>query len=62
MDVAGGAGFYRTLADRAAYRDVRGARFHPFGPEETLVHAGLVALGLPRRRAVTHRPTGADRA
>ena len=29
------------------YRDIRGAKFHPFGPEQTLVHAGRVALGLP---------------
>ena len=47
MEVAGGAGFYRTQPIEQCVRDVRGARFHPFTPEETLVHAGKVALGLP---------------
>lgn len=47
LDVAGGAAFYPTLPIERCLRDARGARFHPFGPEESLVHAGLVALGLP---------------
>ncbi len=47
LDVAGGAAFYRTLPIEQCLRDARGARFHPFGPEESLVHAGLVGLGLP---------------
>jgi hypothetical protein len=28
------------------YRDIRAARFHPFSPETTLIHAGRLALGL----------------
>jgi acyl-CoA dehydrogenase len=46
MDVAGGAAFYRTSPIEQCYRDVRGAKFHPFAPEQTLVHAGRVALGV----------------
>ena len=47
MDVAGGSAFFKTSPIERCYRDVRGAKFHPFGPEQTLVHAGRVALGLP---------------
>jgi alkylation response protein AidB-like acyl-CoA dehydrogenase len=47
LEVGGGAAFYRTSPIEQCYRDVRGAKFHPFGPEESLVHAGRVALGLP---------------
>jgi acyl-CoA dehydrogenase len=47
MDVAGGSAYYRTSPIEQCYRDVRGAKFHPFTPDETLVHAGRVALGRP---------------
>jgi alkylation response protein AidB-like acyl-CoA dehydrogenase len=47
MDVVGGAAFAKGTVIERAYRDVRGASLHPFGSEETLVHAGKVALGLP---------------
>ncbi len=47
MDVVGGAAFYRTSPIARCYRDVRGAKFHPFGPDETLLHAGRLALGRP---------------
>jgi alkylation response protein AidB-like acyl-CoA dehydrogenase len=47
MEVAGGAAYYRSSPIEQCYRDVRGVKFHPFTPEETLVHAGKVALGLP---------------
>jgi alkylation response protein AidB-like acyl-CoA dehydrogenase len=47
MDVAGGAAFYRTSPIARCYRDVRGAKFHPFSPDETLIHAGRLALGRP---------------
>jgi acyl-CoA dehydrogenase len=47
LDVAGGKAFYKSSPIEQAYRDIRGAKFHPFGPEETLIHAGEVALGLP---------------
>ena len=47
MEVAGGSAYFKTSVIERCYRDVRGAKFHPFGPEQTLVHAGRVALGLP---------------
>lgn len=47
MDVAGGAAFYRGSPIERAYRDVRGIKFHPMQPDQALVHAGRVALGLP---------------
>jgi alkylation response protein AidB-like acyl-CoA dehydrogenase len=42
-----GSAYYRTSPIERCYRDVRGAKFHPLTPEESLVHAGKVALGLP---------------
>jgi alkylation response protein AidB-like acyl-CoA dehydrogenase len=47
MEVAGGSAYFRTSPIERCYRDVRGAKFHPFTPEQTLVHAGRVGLGLP---------------
>ncbi len=47
MDVAGGAAFRRGSTIERAYRDIRGAKLHPFTPEQTLVHAGRLAVGLP---------------
>jgi alkylation response protein AidB-like acyl-CoA dehydrogenase len=47
LEVGGGATYYRTSPIERAFRDVRAAKYHPFTPEETLVHAGRVALGLP---------------
>ena len=47
MEVAGGAGFFRTSPIERCYRDIRAVKFHPFTPEQTLVHAGRVSLGLP---------------
>ncbi|OWY63335.1 hypothetical protein B7486_53675 [cyanobacterium TDX16] len=47
MDVAGGAGFLKGSPIERSYRDVRGAALHPFTPEQTLVHAGRLGLGLP---------------
>lgn len=45
MEVAGGSSYYRTSPIEQSYRDVRGAKFHPFTPEQTLLHAGKLALG-----------------
>ena len=47
QSVGGGASFYRSSPIEQCVRDVRGAKYHPLNPEETLVHAGRVALGLP---------------
>lgn len=46
MDVAGGSAFRKGSPIERAYRDLRAAKFHPFTMEETLVHAGQVALGV----------------
>jgi acyl-CoA dehydrogenase len=47
LSVGGGAAFYRTQPIEQCFRDMQGARYHPLTPEDTLVHAGQVALGLP---------------
>lgn len=47
MDVAGGSAYYRTSPIEQCYRDIRAAKFHPFSPEESLLHAGRLALGEP---------------
>lgn len=46
MEVAGGAAFFKGSVIERCYRDIRAAKFHPFTPEETLVHAGRLALGV----------------
>jgi alkylation response protein AidB-like acyl-CoA dehydrogenase len=47
MEVAGGAAFAKGAVIERAYRDIRGAKLHPFNPEATLLHGGRLALGLP---------------
>jgi alkylation response protein AidB-like acyl-CoA dehydrogenase len=47
MEVAGGAAFFKGSVIERSYRDIRAAKFHPLTPEQTLVHAGRLALGLP---------------
>jgi len=47
MEIAGGSAFFKGSPIERAYRDIRGAKFHPFSPEATLTHAGRFALGLP---------------
>ncbi|MEO3859506.1 acyl-CoA dehydrogenase family protein [Acrocarpospora sp. B8E8] len=47
MDVAGGRAYFRSSPIERAYRDVRAGLFHPLTPEETLAHAGRVALDIP---------------
>jgi alkylation response protein AidB-like acyl-CoA dehydrogenase len=47
MSVAGGSAFFKGSPIERAYRDIRAAAFHPFTPEQTLVHAGRLQLGLP---------------
>jgi alkylation response protein AidB-like acyl-CoA dehydrogenase len=46
MELAGGSAYYKGSPIERAYRDIRAAKFHPFTPEATLVHAGRLALGL----------------
>lgn len=47
MEVAGGAAFFKGSVIERCYRDVRAAKLHPLTPEQTLVHGGRLALGLP---------------
>ena len=47
MDVVGGAAYFRKLRIEQAVRDVRALKYHPLPSEQTLLHAGKVALGLP---------------
>ncbi|MEY2468781.1 MAG: hypothetical protein QOF21_1479 [Actinomycetota bacterium] len=47
MEVAGGSAFFKGSVIERCYRDIRAIKFHPITPEETLVHAGRLALGLP---------------
>jgi alkylation response protein AidB-like acyl-CoA dehydrogenase len=47
MEVAGGSAYFRTSPIEQCYRDVRGAKFHPLTPEQTLVYTARVKLGLP---------------
>jgi alkylation response protein AidB-like acyl-CoA dehydrogenase len=47
MEVAGGGAYFKSSVIERAYRDIRGVKFHPLSPEQTLTHAGRLALGLP---------------
>jgi alkylation response protein AidB-like acyl-CoA dehydrogenase len=47
MDIAGGQTFYKGSPIERAYRDIRAIKFHPLTFEQTLTHAGRLALGLP---------------
>jgi len=47
MELGGGAAFFKGSIIERAYRDIRAAKFHPFTPEQTLLHAGRLAMGLP---------------
>jgi alkylation response protein AidB-like acyl-CoA dehydrogenase len=46
MEVAGGASFYRSKGLERLFRDIQGARFHPFQERRQLQFSGRVALGL----------------
>jgi alkylation response protein AidB-like acyl-CoA dehydrogenase len=50
LEVAGGAAYFKGSPLERAYRDIRAAKYHPLGPEATLLHQGQVALGLPADR------------
>jgi alkylation response protein AidB-like acyl-CoA dehydrogenase len=47
VEVAGGPAFFRGSTIERCYRDIRAATFHPLRPEQTLLHGGRLALGLP---------------
>ena len=46
MDVAGGAGFYRSLGLERLFRDVQGARYHQVREPAQVLYSGRLALGL----------------
>jgi len=50
MEVAGGAGFYRSAGLERRFRDIDLARYHPLLPGPQAEYAGAVALGLPVER------------
>lgn len=47
LDLAGGQAFFKGSPIERAYRDIRAIKFHPFTWEQTLLHAGRLALGEP---------------
>jgi alkylation response protein AidB-like acyl-CoA dehydrogenase len=47
MEVGGGPAYFRGSTIERCYRDIRAAAFHPLRPEQTLLHGGRLALGLP---------------
>ena len=46
MEVAGGAGFFRSLGLERLFRDVQGARYHQVRESAQVLYAGRLALGL----------------
>ncbi len=47
MELAGGAGFYRSQGLERRFRDIQGARYHPLQSGAQAEYAGATALGLP---------------
>lgn len=47
MELAGGAGFYRSQGLERLFRDIQAARYHPLQPGPQARYAGATALGLP---------------
>jgi alkylation response protein AidB-like acyl-CoA dehydrogenase len=50
MQVAGGAGFYRSAGLERRFRDIQAARYHPLQAGPQAEYAGSMALGLPIER------------
>jgi alkylation response protein AidB-like acyl-CoA dehydrogenase len=50
MELAGGAGFYRSAGLERRFRDIQGARYHPLQSGPQAEYAGSIALGLPVER------------
>ncbi|HEY0705934.1 MAG TPA: acyl-CoA dehydrogenase family protein [Polyangia bacterium] len=46
LELAGGAGFYRSAGLERCFRDAQGVRFHPIPEKSQTLLAGRVALGL----------------
>lgn len=47
MELGGGAAYFKGSVIERCYRDIRAIKFHPLTPEQSLQHAGRLALGLP---------------
>jgi alkylation response protein AidB-like acyl-CoA dehydrogenase len=47
MQLAGGAGFYRSAGLERRFRDIQAARYHPLQSGPQAEFAGAMALGLP---------------
>lgn len=47
LELAGGAGFYRSAGLERCFRDIQGARYHALQTGPQLQYAGSMALGLP---------------
>jgi alkylation response protein AidB-like acyl-CoA dehydrogenase len=50
MEMAGGAGFYRSAGLERRFRDIQAARYHPLQAGPQAEYAGAMALGLPIER------------
>jgi indole-3-acetate monooxygenase len=50
LELAGGAGFYRSAGLERKFRDIQAARYHPLQPGPQAQFAGAMALGLPTDR------------
>ncbi len=50
MEVAGGAGFYRSAGLERRFRDIQAARYHPLQSGPQAEYTGAIALGLPVER------------
>jgi alkylation response protein AidB-like acyl-CoA dehydrogenase len=50
MELAGGAGFYRSAGLERRFRDIQAARYHPLQSGPQAEYAGAMALGLPIER------------
>jgi alkylation response protein AidB-like acyl-CoA dehydrogenase len=47
MELAGGAGFYRSAGLERCFRDIQGARYHPMQRGAQAQYTGALALGEP---------------
>jgi indole-3-acetate monooxygenase len=50
MELAGGAGFYRSAGLERKFRDIQAARYHPLPSGPQAQYTGTMALGLPVNR------------
>jgi alkylation response protein AidB-like acyl-CoA dehydrogenase len=59
MELAGGAGFYRSAGLERKFRDIQASRYHPLQSGPQVQYTGAMALGLPVNRVVwSHNQCG----